>query len=144
MSLKVAVLDEEESLRRLISLIISQKGHTAMPSHEPDYCPVYTGEQAVCPRDQSCFDLVIIDSRPPKMHALQFIKKQIEGGCKGMVGNKLVLSTRLSGKEVSLAEELGCHISKKPFKIEEVLLWLDDCVAKVNRQKELPETLLSH
>jgi hypothetical protein len=65
------------------------------------------------------------------------IRNQAAGGCKVMMSNKLVLSTSMTKKELHLAEELGCRISKKPFKIEEVLLWLDECAAKMDSVEEL-------
>lgn len=136
MKLRVAVLDMEESLRRLISLIIRQKGHEALTLSEP-CCPLYAGAQKSCSKESSCIDLMIIDSRMPRLDAFKMLRSQASGDCKVKMSNKLVLSTSMTKTELHLAEELGCRISKKPFKIEEVLLWLDECAAKINSVEEL-------
>jgi hypothetical protein len=34
-------------------------------------------------------------------------------------------------------ESLGCHFFKKPFRISEIRVWLEECVARVPHERTL-------
>lgn len=144
MKLRVVVLDIEENLRRLISLIVHHKGHDVVTSSEPFHCSLYTGTETSCSRKNPCADLMIVDSRMPGISALSLIRKQISGGCKEASQNKLVLSTKRSDQESHYAQELGCKLFKKPFKVEEISNWIDECEKTINSDRKLSPLKMEH
>lgn len=138
MKLRIIVLDLDKANRDLVSLIARKRGHEVFPFSEPWACPLYADSECYCPEEHACGDLMIIDSRMLKMTGLEFIKRQKEHGCKGATHNKLVLST--TGKkeeELQFARELGCAIIKKPFRIDEVLDWIDECEKDIDPDRKL-------
>lgn len=132
MKLRIIVLDSDESLRNLLSVIAQKKGHEVIAQSEPITCPIYTESESNCPQDHPCGDLLIVDNRMTKMSGLKLIEKQMEGGCKGATRNKLVLSTSANTEEeIQFADRIGCKILRKPFRIEEITKWIDE------REKEI-------
>ena len=76
--------------------------------------------------------------RMPKMTSLEFIKKQKDHGCKGATQNKLVLSAAGERKEeLQFAKELGCKIIQKPFRIDDLLSWIDECEKTIDPNRKL-------
>jgi hypothetical protein len=60
------------------------------------------------------------------MSGLAFVEAQTLRGCKGSVGNKAVISGTWEREELAKAERLGCKIFHKPFRINELLDWLEE------------------
>ncbi|MDT8419028.1 MAG: hypothetical protein RQ754_01200 [Desulfuromonadales bacterium] len=137
MGLRVAVLDSEESLRRLISLIMQHEGYEVFAFSEPLYCPLYTGKQQFCDRELPCTDLMILDRQLPKMSALAYLNLQMAGGCRVENRHKLVLSIKATDREIKETGRLGCALLKKPFRVEDISGWVDQCSASVNPQRVL-------
>lgn len=139
MKLRIVVLDMDKSNRDLVSIIARNKGHEVLACSEPVFCPHYSDLECSCLQDYACGDLMIIDNRMSKMSGLDLIKKQIEGGCKGAVQNKLILSTAGTKEELRFAKELGCKIINKPFKLEEISKWIDECEKKIDPNRKLAD-----
>jgi CheY-like chemotaxis protein len=140
MKLRIIVLDLDEGNRELVSSIARIRGHEVLAFAEPYSCPLYSHSECDCPQDQACGDLMIIDTRMLKMTGLEFIRRQRDHGCKGALHNKLVLSTT-AGKEeeIRFAKELGCKIIKKPFKVKDILDWIDECEKTIDPNRTLVE-----
>ena len=140
MKLRIIVLDMDKSTRDLITIIAQRKGHEVLAFSEPVVCPLYSDLECCCAQDHVCGDLMIIENRMSKMSGLNLIKKQLEGGCKGAAQNKLVLSATARRKEaLSFAKELGCFIIMKPFRLEEISKWIDECEKKIDPNRRLAE-----
>jgi CheY-like chemotaxis protein len=121
MKLRIVVLDMDDDIRDLVSLIAAKKGHEVVSLSEPLICPLYSNSECCCSQELACGDLMIISNRMAKMSGLKLIKKQLEGRCKGATKNKLVLSSSVrKDREFSFAKELGCKVLMKPFKVSEV------------------------
>jgi DNA-binding response OmpR family regulator len=140
MKLRVIVLDMDESIRNLITLIAQKKGHEVIALSEPIVCPLYSDLDCCCSQEHACGDLMIISNRMTKMSGLKLIKKQLEGGCKGASQNKLVLSTSPMEEEVfSFANQLGCKLIMEPFKVAEISKWIDECEMKIDPNRRLAD-----
>lgn len=140
MTLTVAVLDTEESLRKLITLIVQYRGHEVAACPEPLHCPVYSGTGQQCDRETPCRDIMIFDRKLPKMSALSYIGRQSAGGCKINNWNKLVLSTKATQQEKQVAEILGCSLWKKPFRVEDIHAWIDECCEGIKGMDPIRES----
>ena len=134
------MLDMDESIRNLITLIAQKKGHEVIALSEPIVCPLYSDLDCCCSQEHACGDLMIISNRMTKMSGLKLIKKQLEGGCKGASQNKLVLSTSPMEEEVfSFANQLGCKLIMEPFKVAEISKWIDECEMKIDPNRRLAD-----
>jgi len=140
MKLRIIVLDMDESTRDLVTIIAKNKGHEVLALPEPIVCPLYSDLDCCCSQDLACGDLMIISNRMAKMSGLKLIKKQLEGGCKGATQNKLVLSTSIrKSREFSFANELGCKVIMKPFKVSEISKWIDECEKRIDPNRKLAD-----
>ncbi len=140
MKLRIIVLDMDRSTRELLTTIAQQKGHEIIALSEPIVCPLYSEIDCCCSQERPCGDLMIISNRMAKMSGMKLIKKQLEGGCKGAAQNKLVLSTTIrKSRELSFAEELGCKVLFKPFKVSEISDWIDECEKKIDPHRKLAD-----
>ena len=138
MKLRIIVLDMDKSTRDLISIIAQKKGHEVVALSEPVVCPLYSDLDCSCSQEHACGDLMIISNRMAKLTGLHLIKKQIEGGCKGASQNKLVLTTSANkAEEFSYAKDLGCKIMMKPFRVQEISSWIDECEKNIDPNREL-------
>ena len=140
MKLRIIVLDMDEIIRDLVTMIVQNKGHEVIALPEPIVCPLYSYLDCCCSQDLACSDIMIISNRMAKMSGLKLIKKQLEGGCKGATQNKLVLSTSIrESREFSYAKELGCKVLMKPFKISEISAWIDECEKRIDPNRKLAD-----
>jgi DNA-binding NtrC family response regulator len=73
----------------------------------------------------------------PDMTGFEFIEHQKRNGCK--VQNVAVSSGRWTDEEIEHAKRLGCHIFEKPFKMDEIEKWLDDCEKKFDPNNKLSD-----
>jgi hypothetical protein len=60
---------------------------------------------------------------------LEFIEKLLKNGCK--VKNIAFISGSWTDKEYKLATKLGCKTFQKPFEINKLEAWLDECEKNV-------------
>ncbi len=90
--------------------------------------PLFLDRDCQCPTGYICGDIIITDINMPNITGLDFIENQIKHGCK--VRNFGVMSGSWSDSEVRHAKEFGCTIFKKPFGIDELNNWLDQCKTK--------------
>jgi CheY-like chemotaxis protein len=84
-------------------------------------------------------DVLITDQRTPKMTGLDFIENQTRNGCKAIMKNKAVISGNWTKEECEQAKSLGCQIFNKPFRIEEISEWLDECEKSIDPNRKLAE-----
>lgn len=125
MKLRILVLEDDEVTRKSLALLLRKYGYEVIDAPEPTLCPIYLSAET-CSHEDVCGDFLLTDNRMPKMSGLEFIEAQSQKGCKGVIGNKAVMSGFWSVEEREKAEKCGCKIFKKPFHIEEVIEWLEE------------------
>ena len=125
MQLRSIVIDDDDACRELLALLLRRRGYEVISLPDPTACPLYEDAECSCPQEEVCGDFLLTDNRMPGMSGLELIARQIRGGCKGMVGNKAVLSGTWSQEELQKAQRLGCKVFYKPYRVEEIKVWLD-------------------
>jgi CheY-like chemotaxis protein len=125
MQLRAIVIDDDEACRSLLAQVLRQRGYEVICLPDPTACPLYENSACSCPEEAVCGDFLLTDNRMPGMSGLELIARQVQGGCKGNVGNKAVLSGTWSGGELQQAQMLGCKVFDKPYQTEEIENWLD-------------------
>ena len=131
--LKIVIFEDDPALAALLKQELLHKGHDVSTFSEPTACPVYRDHETQCPRDSPCADVIISDHMMPNMTGIDFLKFQRMRGCKALDENKALITGSVLDADLKAAiGELGCHYIKKPFKVAEILSWVDECAARVN------------
>ncbi len=102
-------------------------------------CPVYDPANHNCPVDQACADIIISDVNMPTKTGLELIRERQQKDCK--VKFRALMSGDWTDSDLKSAQGIGCHIFHKPFDINEMLKWIDDCAKKINPERNLSDLL---
>ena len=122
---RAVVIDDDNSLRTVISSILKKRGYEVHASPEPSSCPIYLDCDCSCPTEHACTNIIITDVDLPNMSGFEFIESQKGHGCK--VQNIAVMSAVWEESELKAFQNLGCKVFTKPFKMDELTNWLDEC-----------------
>ena len=134
---RAIVIDDDRALLSAISSILKKRGYEVHASPEPFCCPIYLDCECQCPVERACTNIIIADVNMPNMTGLEFIESQKRNGCK--VQNIAVMSAVFENTELERIKSLGCKILKKPFKIDELTKWLDECEKKTDPNFKLSD-----
>ncbi len=137
MKVRAIVLDDDHTVRTVISDILKDRGYEVFDSSEPTFCPIYLDSKCPCPDEHYCTYIIITDINMPYMKGLEFIEHQRRNACK--VPNLAVMSGSWTDAELEHAKRLGCHTFNKPFKIDEIKKWLDSCENKLDPDSKLSD-----
>ncbi len=137
MALRVVIFEDERMNREILSKLISSRGHEVLSYPDPSCCPLYSGATCVCTQEEACGDILITDNQMPVMTGLQFIRRQYERGCKGVINNKAIITAHLTSEELEQSRELGCKVFSKPLNWREVQQWLIEREELVNPSRRL-------
>ena len=126
MDLRIIVFEDDDAIRQSLTLLLRKNGYEVISASDPTICPVYSTREESCSHEDACGDFLLTDNHMPNMTGLEFIEAQSQRWCKGIIANKAVMSGTWSSEEREKAEKLGCKIFTKPFRIEEIIEWLDE------------------
>jgi len=127
-------------IRSTLKVILDDLGYEVLTFSNPAMCPLYYGAGHNCLLDFPCSDIIISDLNMPFENGLEFIKKLIDKGCKAKF--RALMSANWNEYDIHEAENLGCKIIFKPFNIEDLLSWLDDCCKKIDDKRVLSDWVL--
>lgn len=131
-ALRIIIFEDDPSLTKLLFLTLTKEGHSVQTFNDPTACPVYKDHGKECPKDKACADVIITDLMMPNMTGIDFLLLQRERGCKAQDHNKALISgAALTEETKRTINELGCKFFKKPFKISELIAWVDECAKRV-------------
>ncbi len=137
MKARAIVLDDDYTIRTILSDILKDRGYEVIDSSDPTLCPVYLDSKCTCADGYFCTNIIITDINMPYMKGLEFIEHQRRNACKA--SNIAVASGRWADEDLEHAKRLGCHIFNKPFKIDELKKWLDSCESKLDPSSKLSD-----
>ena len=60
-ALRIFIFDDDPSITRLLSLVLTDKGHDVHTFKDPTYCHLYPNNQCECLQDFPCAEVVISD-----------------------------------------------------------------------------------
>ncbi len=135
MKIRAIVLDDDHTIRTVISNILKDRGYEVFDFSEPTLCPIYLDSKCPCPTGSFCANIIITDINMPYMKGLEFIEHQRRNACKAP--NIAVMSGRWTDQELEHAKRLGCQTFNKPFKMGEINKWLDTCEKKLDPNSRL-------
>jgi len=137
MKIRAIVLDDDDTIRTLTSEILKDRGYEVYSFSEPFLSPVYLNSKCTCPAEHLCSTIVITDINMPNMSGLEFLEHQKSMGCK--IQKVAVMSGRWTNEALAHANRLGCHTFNKPFKIDEIKKWLDECEKELGCNSKLKD-----
>lgn len=137
MQLRAIVIDDDEACRFLLTHLLEKRGYEVVSLPSPSACPLFKGFKCSCPEDAVCGDFLLTDNRMPGTTGLQFVARQEEGGCKGKMVNKAVISGSWSEEELCLAQKLGCMVFDKPYQTGRIEAWLDAAEKNIPQDRKL-------
>jgi len=138
MGLRILVFEGEQSLRELLHVVLAGAGHKVQAFADPSACPLFNRQEdegCRCEREQPCADALLSDLDLPRSSALDFLRLQRLRGCKTLDANKAVMSSTLTDELLREIEEFGGGHIKKPFRLAEILAWVDGCSERLSARK---------
>jgi len=135
--LRIFVFDDDPAITRLLQIMLSYKGHQVLTFPDPTACPVYNKTDCSCPQEFPCADVIITDIMMPNQSGIDMLRMQNERGCKAIAANKALMSASIDRELEATARELGCYFLKKPFRINELNKWLDECSGRIPPDRQL-------
>ncbi|NOZ25510.1 MAG: response regulator [Nitrospirae bacterium] len=137
MRLRAFVFDDDERIRSLLTIVLESRGYSVLAFPDPTRYSLYLDSECSCPPGHVCGDILITDNNMPNMKGLDFIRMRMQNGCRGIVQNKAVMSGTWSAVDLAYARSLGCKIFEKPFMLEEIHRWLDECEKRTDASRKL-------
>ncbi len=137
MKIRAIVLEDNDLLRTLICDILKDRGYEVCAFSEPFLSPVYRDSERPYTEEHTCSTIIITDINMPNMTGFEFIEHQKSKGCKFQ--SIAIMSGIWTYENIRHAKRLGCHMFKKPFKIDEVKKWLDECEKELDHNSKLTD-----
>jgi DNA-binding NtrC family response regulator len=132
---RVLIFDENEALSSTLKKILDERGYEVFTFSDRSVCPLSHPFDHFRISDSICSDIIITDLYMPTIEGLKLIKDQIDIGCK--VKFRALMSTTWSEADWQYARKLGCQLFRKPFDLEEMLEWFNDCTKKIDSKRKL-------
>jgi CheY-like chemotaxis protein len=136
MKIRAIVLEDNESVRETLSIILKLRGYEVIAFPDPGACIAYLDHESTALKEHCCCDILITDIRMPGMTGLEYLNYQKEQRCR--VPNVAVMSGSWTEADLQEARRLGCRIFEKPFVLEELNEWLSHCEKAIDPARELP------
>lgn len=128
--LKILLFEDDLALTNLLITVLTGRGHDVQAFSDPTACEAFTPPECNCHKDSPCADVVISDVTMPNMTGVEFFELQKNRGCKVLDANKALMSAA-NQENLNAVASLGCHFFKKPFRLAEIISWVDDCAKRV-------------
>lgn len=130
--IRIIVFEDDPALGTLLKQVLIHKGYDVRIFSNPTACVVFSDHGTQCSQHSPCADIILTDHMMPNMTGIDFLKFQRMRGCKALDANKAVITGSVINKELmDTIDSLGCKIFKKPFKIAEILKWIDECAGRI-------------
>jgi len=118
--IRAMVFDDDAGVRAWLVCILKARGYDVLAFPRASVC-----ETCPCPENHMCADITFCDVSMPGLTGVQFLEHQRMEGCRNQ--NVALMSGHWSESDRRRATALGCQVFHKPFGIDELTNWLDDC-----------------
>jgi len=130
---RVLIFEDNGFLRSTLKDILVSKGYEVYDFSNPGMCPQYLSSNQNCLWDDSCSDIIISDVNMPVETGLEFIKNRLSSGCK--IKFRALMSADWAESDLQYAQKIGCKVFQKPFDLEELLQWLENCQKQIDQNR---------
>lgn len=132
---RVLIFEDNDILRSTLQHLLEKLEYEVFTFSDPRLCPVYDSVNQNCPLDHACADIIISDVNMPTQTGLELMKDRKQRGCKTKY--RALMSGDWTDSNLKYAQELGCHVFHKPFNLNEMTQWLDDCSKRIEPERKL-------
>ncbi len=134
---RILVFEDNDTLRTTLKHLLDDLDYEVHTFSDPGMCPLFSSSTHRCLLDDSCSDIILSDVHMPVETGLEFIKKRLNFGCK--IKFRALMSADWSDSDLEYAKDIGCKVFNKPFDVEELLTWLDDCRKQIDHKRILAD-----
>jgi len=128
---RILVFEDNDILRYTLKNLLDEMGYEVHTFSNPGMCPQFYSSTHSCLLDDSCSDIIISDVDMPFETGIEFIENCINNGCKIIF--RALMSAGWNETDLQRAEQIGCKVFHKPFDLEELIKWLDDCRKQIDK-----------
>lgn len=137
MKLRILVFDDDSDICKLLTTALTAKGHEVSSYPDPTKAPLMHSKQCPCEPDHSCADVIIADIVMPNIEGIDFIKIIKDAGCWPLsIGNVAIMSGYLTLHYMDDLNEMGIQYFRKPFDLDAIYKWLDECSERLIAAKD--------
>jgi len=140
MSYRALIFDDEPEIRQVLWRLFDGRGYEVFTFPHPAICPLKQEDQCPCPMNQACADVILSDLNMPMQNGLVFLEEQINKGCRCQ--NFTLMSRGISSEDMAKAESLGIKVFIKPFKLAEIINWLEQIEREIDPKRKLSHWFL--
>ncbi len=137
---RVLVFEDNAIIRSALEYILKEKDYEVFTYSDPKMCHIYHSASHDCLSAYSCADIIISDVNMPTKTGIELFRELRQKRCK--VKFWALMSADWTESNLRYAQELGCHIFHKPFSMEKMLGWLNDCRKKIDPERRLHDWLI--
>ena len=141
MRLRIIIFEDNDMLRSTLKHLLEELGYEVYTFSNPGMCHIYKSANYNCSSDLDRADIIISDVNMPIKTGLEFIKDLLQNGCK--IKYRALMSGDWSDSDLRYAQDLGCRVFHKPFKLEEMLEWIDDCGKRIEPERVLSDWFIN-
>lgn len=134
---RILIFEDNDFIRSTLKNILVGVGYEVYDFSNPGLCPQYFSSNQNCLWDDSCSDIIISDVNMPVETGLEFIKNRLKVGCK--IKFRALMSADWTESELQYAQKIGCKVFHKPFDLEELLEWLENCQKQIDQNRVLSD-----
>jgi FixJ family two-component response regulator len=129
---RAIIFDDEDLVLNMLTDVFQMRGYEVIGFREAsDVCPLQGGDAAGC-GVLPCADVLLTDHHMPGMSGLELLRRQQDKGCVMDSRNKAVISGNLDGEKLQQITDMGCAFFQKPFSLQALLAWIDQCEARMD------------
>jgi CheY-like chemotaxis protein len=134
---RILLFEDNDTLRTTLKHLLDDLDYEVHTFSDPGMCPLYYSSNHGCLSDDSCSDIILSDVHMPVETGLEFVKKRLNYGCK--IKCRALMSADWNDSDLQYAEDIGCKVFSKPFDLEELLDWLDNCRQQIDQNRILSD-----
>jgi len=123
MKLRACVLDDDDSIRTLVSIVLEMRGYKVDAYEDPTQCQLPVRKLYKKNGAKPLYDVIISDVNMPGMTGFEFLGQLDQRGL--AVDNIAMMSGYWHPALLKQAEEAGYQIFQKPFDVDDMERWLD-------------------
>jgi CheY-like chemotaxis protein len=134
---RVLIFEDNDILRSTLKSLLEELGYEVHTFSNPGMCSQFYSSRQSCLLDDSCSDIIISDVNMPVETGIEFFKSRLNNGCK--IKFRALMSAGWNETDLQQAEKIGCRVFHKPFDLEELIKWLDNCRKQIDNKRVLSD-----
>ena len=138
---RALIFDDEEEIRKILWRLFDMRRYQVFTFPHPGICPISSEDKCQCSKGEMCADVILSDLNMPIEKGIDFLERQIKKGCK--CKHFALMSGDFSNEDLSIADSLNIIIFKKPFKLKDIIVWLDKIERNIDPKRQLSNWFLN-